>query len=265
MSHLTVRFIGACTHVLGEAFVGVKHRVVVINWSLGQPINGHRIDPHFPRLYVRESDLTGEVPNAPFFRQLSPSPVAGFYCWEMSNVRLTVANPVLSDEYRLGPKFRCGIPNLSGFAPVPLPQLSTITTVIGTSPFTGAFFDIGNGEVDGYASGTGDGRASAAVLNIETGDVPMVTGVATRGGQSVTLNFAPGAEVLVTNIEYAAAPNEHLPDFLINYNVLDVVPPNATWPTTLPECLRDPLEPKRSLDGYAWETVGMGCSNSYYP
>ena len=260
MSQLTVRFIGACTHVLGEAFVGVKHRVVAINWSLGDPINGNHIDAHIPRMYVRERELTSKPPDFSFFRPVSPSPFPEYLCWDMANVRLVVSNPDASDEYRLGPKFRCGTPNLAGFAPVPLPQVSMMTTVIGTSPFTGAFFDIGNGEVDAFVIGTDDERASAAVLSVETGDTPMITGVATRGGQSFTLNLVDGAEVLVTNIEYGATVGDHEPDFLINYNILDFVPPQAKWPTELPSCLNDSAPVGRTMS-----TVGVGCSNSYYP
>ena len=53
---VTIYFVGLCTHLRNWTSQGAEHRIVLIDASKGDVINGHTIEKHIARLFLKEND-----------------------------------------------------------------------------------------------------------------------------------------------------------------------------------------------------------------
>jgi hypothetical protein len=239
MGNLTVYFVGICTHLREFTSRETEHRVVLINAREGKEINGRTIVQHEATL--RYLDLERTPRHEP-----------------LNGVRITIKNPSTTDIAYDKSFFTC-IPRLTTYAPN-IMSLS-LDVAKGHDPnLVAAYFDITAGRL---IAGADANDASVAVLNVPTDGNPILSIETFPGhpnGQATKqILLPPDAHIQLENVGPGLGHGEGPHDFLLNLLVAQVIPPDATWPTTRADCKLDVALPFRG------NTVDPGCSNSNYP
>jgi len=239
MGNLTVYFAGVCTHLREFTSRETEHRVVLINAREGKEINGRKIVGHEATL--RYLDPQGTPQHEP-----------------LNGVRITIKNPSHTGIVYDKSFFTC-IPRLTTHAPKVM-SLS-LDVAKGHDPnLVAAYFDIPAGRL---IAGADSNDASVAVLNIATDGDPILSiehfPTHPAGPRTTELLLPPNAHIQLENVGPGRAQGDGPHDFLLNLLVAQVIPPDATWPTTRADCKLDVALPFPS------NTVDPGCSNSNYP
>lgn len=239
MGNLTVYFVGVCTHLREFTSRETEHRVVLINAREGKEINGRKIVRHDATL--RYLDPQGTPQHEP-----------------LNGVRITIKNPSTTGLVYDKSFFTC-IPRLTAYAPNVM-SLS-LDVAKGHDPnLAAAYFDVTAGR---FIAGADSNDASVAVLNIPTDGDPILSieHFPTHPAGAITkeIPLPPNAHIQLENVGPGRAQGDGPHDFLLNLLVAQVIPPDATWPTTRADCKLDVAVPFPS------NTVDPGCSNSNYP
>jgi hypothetical protein len=231
MATLRVFFIGVCTHLWEFTSRETEHRVVLINASRGDEINGKTIHAHHAWLLLPGRERPERVP--------------------LPGVRLTVPNASDPDVTYDSSYFRC-IPRVTTYA-ANLPPLSK-AVVNGRDPaLAAAYFDAAGR----FSGGVDDHGASIAWLDVETTGDPVLRIEGFRDNSFQERILRDGDSIQIENLgPGSTGDSDH--DFLLNFKIAQSIPTDAGWPKTAMSCHAAEVP-------FPYNTVGPGCSNSNYP
>jgi hypothetical protein len=237
MSHVTVHFVGICTHISQSTVpeLPAQQRVVLVNARGVEAVRETVILPHDATLTIGTEVI----------------PLRG------CTVRLVAANspsdgPVLDDTFK-------DLPNLThlmeGMGDLGSPS---VDVVLNRSPeHSACYFDIGFGTLSACREPKG---AAAATLDVDSPE-PVSLEITPWDGSMAVQSYSldDGSVVLVANTDLQAANDDErrCVDFLLHYTTATKMPhaPQVPQAIALPPC---PFT-------HAHLTVGAGCSNSNYP
>lgn len=248
---LTVSFAGVCTHLWWtKTLPSYTKRVVLVNASQGETIDGHDIHRHVALLRVASEDIVRRESPA------LPELVNGIVEIPLDGTRLRLENTATTDVQRDNSFLSC-IPRLSMLTPgLPAPSKEAVDD--GDPARTACIFELTGGTLFGRSN---DNGAALAELQASTTDVPhlSITWAATQ--QRIDLYLRPGASITVSNVGETEAHDDEF-DFLLHYKLAAEMPTN-------PQVLRDRTTCVTANGDKTWppgfRSVGPGCSNSAYP
>jgi len=266
MPAITVTFWGICTYIID------RHRFVLVNAS-SEVISStphladKGIDPHFARLHIRIEDIVS----------IGPLPIVstiadGFLRIRLDQVSLSIANPAVPQV--LDVQNGCA-PHLRDYKGTGELGPAALATPEGGAAIA-CLFDVAQGVLQGLKRPPGNDSDSGdpahhgeavSVLTTETEGDPQLIITPFNGGLSMTITVRSGASVLVSNLPDPDAGGADLPvDFLLNFLVADVVPQDATYPTSSDEySCPQPGSDQHIENGGIEQYLGPGCSNTNYP
>jgi hypothetical protein len=239
LGQVIVKFVGLCIHVDRKDFptLPAEHRVILLSDPRREEINGIPVKPHVPILYFREPP-TIEVPCLE---------AQGDRAFRLNGVHLRISNGTVG----FAPDDTFGrVPHLLRPDDPRDPNEDVILN--GAAPAV-AYFDADHGILAACSTPRG---AVGTSLTIDTGDEDPFLELSCFGKQSIRL--APDAILEIVNVAEHGEDDDD--DYLLNYGILNQLPPNPQPPTTniggLETCS---ILAKIGLD------FGPPCSNSVYP
>jgi hypothetical protein len=236
MNHVTVHFIGICTHVSQSTLpdLPAKQRVVLVNARDGKDVRGMQIGRHSPVL-----DVAGNT-------------IALSGC----TMRLVTAH----SEWRaldITETFRA-LPNLTNLMDglTTLGPPSREVVLDANDAHAVCYFDIDFGSLSACTDERG---AAVATLHVESEESISLEVTGWDGTALGTYPLGSDETLMVANTDEPSVPSHAHPsgDFLLHYKTAASMPHTPQIPqriALLPCSFR-----------HRFPTVGAGCSNSNYP
>jgi hypothetical protein len=237
---VVIKFLGLCIHVHKSDFpqLPARHRVIFLS-NDAEHIQEHAIEPHHPELTFLGTPPAIDLPCLES---------RGDGVFRLHGVRMRITNGLeplaLNETFDHVPHLTLPLGGV-----LPSPKLDVILN--GAAP-AAAYFDVDHGAF--FACQATPRGALGTTLVIDTGDELPKLELSCFGTQIIELG--PKPRLYVTNV--AANGQDDDSDYLLNYRILESIPPDPPPPSPNLEGL-GMCAPDLDLD------FGPPCSNSNYP
>lgn len=246
MNHVTVRFIGICTHLSQSTLSSIppakpsellpKQRVVLVNASHGRRVSETLIPPHTAFLAVGEKQIA----------------LAG--CTVRLRTEGSSSLPLeRTESFDLLPNLDSLMKSLAT-----LGEPSAAVVLDRDSRQSACYFEIDFGTLSACKDQNG---AAVATLEVDSPD-PITLEITSWDGSSPATSYPLPSDTVVWVVntdDPSSGTTSDYPyvDFLLHYTTAGTMPntPQVPHAILLPRC---PFE-------HPYRTVGAGCSNSNYP
>jgi hypothetical protein len=252
MAGLTTYFYGICAHVRKQDLTGVPHRVVLVNGMMQSMINKQTIPSHIAMLHFSAADVVDTTLTLP------PPDERGFIALQLGGAVLTISNDVAVEPKGLNYDTSYSvIPSLTALTPDCPPASPEV--IDGRNPtLASCYFNVNHGTF--YGELADGGAAVAKLVSVLDGPNAVINAGSFVWGTG-TITLKGDSELFVSNLGAGVASDSDS-DFLLQYRILVMIPPNAGVPppTTVLAPTTARLHPPSTGND-----VGPGCSNTNYP